>query len=121
MPANCSNDIQAVITHLDSVFTSGSLADQAAAKATFALSSLQYADDVMATIRAPIFSWQELQPYYQDTQAGFYAFCNYLEYDRVKKQYESSGSGVGLQTALAAYGNWTQYETRVNGCTGTEE
>ncbi|KAG8978996.1 hypothetical protein FRC05_009206 [Tulasnella sp. 425] len=121
MPANCSNDIQAVITHLDTVFTSGSLADQAAAKATFALTNLQYADDVMATIRAPIFSWQELQPYYQDTQAGFYAFCNYLEYDRVKKQYESSGSGVGLQTALAAYGNWTQYETRVNGCTGSEE
>ncbi|KAG8972235.1 hypothetical protein FRB90_010273 [Tulasnella sp. 427] len=121
MPTNCSNDVQSVINYLDNVFTNGSPADQATAKTTFALSNLQYADDVMATIRAPLFSWQELQPYYQDTQAGFYAFCNYLEYDRVKRQYESTGSGVGLQTALSAYGNWTQYEIRVNGCTGNEE
>ncbi|KAG9004238.1 hypothetical protein FRB94_002594 [Tulasnella sp. JGI-2019a] len=121
MPQNCSADVKAVIHYLDDVFTTGTLSDQIAAKASFALSSVVYADDVMAAIREPLYTWQDLQPYYQDTNAGFYAFCNYLEYDRNKKSYEKTGSGVGLATALPAYGNWTQYEIRVAGCTGREE
>ncbi|KAG8884746.1 hypothetical protein FRB98_002192 [Tulasnella sp. 332] len=121
MPRNCSADIKAVVSHLDDVFTTGTAADIIAAKASFALSSVINADDVMAAIREPLFTWQDLQPYYQDTNAGFYAFCNYLEYDRTKKAYETSGIGVGLATALPAYGNWTAYEIRVAGCTGREE
>lgn len=121
MPANCSADVKAVVAYLDKTFTSGSLADQVAAKASFALSNVQYADDVMSAIREPLFGWQDLQPYYQDTNAGFYAFCNYLEYDRTKRAYETTGNGVGLATALPAYGNWTQYEIRVAGCIGREE
>ena len=121
MPSNCSSDVRSVVTYLDSVFTSKSISDQSAARAAFGLTNLKFADDVMATIRAPLFSWQELQPFYQDTNAGFYVFCNYLEYDRSKGQYETSGNGVGLQTALSAYGNWTKYEIRVAGCSGFEE
>lgn len=121
MPSNCSADIRAVVNSLDQIFTTGSPTDQAKAKAQFSLSNVQYADDVMAAIRAPLFSWQDLQPYYQDTNAGFYAFCNYVEYDRVKKQYETTGSGVGLQAALSAYAVWTQYEIRAAGCIGHEE
>ena len=121
MPSNCSADLEAVSTYLDQTFTTGSASDQAAAKAAFGMGGVLYADDVVSAIRTPIFSYQDLQPYYQDTNAGFYAFCNYIEYDRVRRVYESTGAGVGLTTALSAFGNWTMYETRVQGCTGIEE
>lgn len=46
MPQNCSADVEAVIAHVDEVFTSGSAKEIAALKATFGMSDMPHLDDV---------------------------------------------------------------------------
>ena len=46
MPKNCSADVEAVISHIDQVFTSGSQSQINAIKANFGLSNLTHLDDV---------------------------------------------------------------------------
>ena len=46
MPKNCSADVEAVISHIDQVFTSGSKSQINAIKANFGLSNLTHLDDV---------------------------------------------------------------------------
>ena len=46
MPKNCSADVQAVIAHIDSVFTSGNQKEINSIKALFNMSALTHLDDV---------------------------------------------------------------------------
>ncbi len=45
MPANCSADVEAVIGHIDSVFTNGSTSDIDQLKALFGWQNLTHLDD----------------------------------------------------------------------------
>jgi len=120
MPANCSADLQTVINHVDEVFTSGTTAEQTKIKTMFGLSALKYADEFVSAIRAPLWTWQDFQPSYEDATTGFNAFCNYMEYDRDTKVFEAKGRGMGIDHAMEAYGNWSKFEIRQAGCTGVE-
>lgn len=46
MPQNCSADVQAVISHIDTVFTSGQQSETDQIKELFGLSELTHLDDV---------------------------------------------------------------------------
>ena len=46
MPKNCSSDVQAVISHIDKVFTFGPKSEITKIKATFGLQNLTHLDDV---------------------------------------------------------------------------
>lgn len=46
MPKNCSADVQAVIAHIDAVFTTGPQSQIDQIKSTFGLSELTHLDDV---------------------------------------------------------------------------
>jgi hypothetical protein len=45
MPKNCSADVEAVITHIDQVFTTGSNSSIQSLKATFGLEAVTHNDD----------------------------------------------------------------------------
>jgi hypothetical protein len=46
MPQNCSADVEAVISHIDQVFTSGSTSQINQIKSNFGLQDLTHLDDV---------------------------------------------------------------------------
>ena len=46
MPKNCSAEVQAVISHIDDVFTRGTTAQIDAIKSNFGLSAMTHLDDV---------------------------------------------------------------------------
>jgi hypothetical protein len=58
MPRNCSADVEAVIAHVDEVFTSGIQTDIDALKLSFGMGNLTHLDDV-ASYRA-YFEWLTL-------------------------------------------------------------
>lgn len=53
MPANCSADIEAVITHVDTVLTSNNTAQINTLKSTFGLQGLAHNDDFAAACTSP--------------------------------------------------------------------
>jgi hypothetical protein len=57
MAANCSADIQAVIAHVDKVFTSGNATAISALKDNWGLGAIQHLDDVAGARKLlPIFT-----------------------------------------------------------------
>ena len=48
MPQNCSSDIEAIISRIDTVFTMGPQSEIDQIKASFGLSNLTHLDDVAA-------------------------------------------------------------------------
>ena len=55
MPQNCSADVQAVIAHVDQVFTSGDQSAIDSLKATFGMGAMTHLDDVAgARTRLPL-------------------------------------------------------------------
>lgn len=121
MPPNCSADIQAVIAHVDYVFTSGKQPQIDSVKANFGLQNLTHLDDVAGAresclhssskfekyncsrvVRRILPSWQELSPN-MGTEGGFFKFCDALE---VQNGTIAPASGFGLTHALTAWGNF---------------
>ncbi|THH02165.1 hypothetical protein EW026_g651 [Hermanssonia centrifuga] len=104
MPKNCSTDVEAVIAHVDSVFTSGSKTQINQLKALFGWQNLTHLDDAAGSLRNNLWDWQSLSP---DSGPGslFFNFCDALE---VKNGVSASASGWGLDHALQAWGSyWT--------------
>ncbi|KAI0628443.1 peptidase S28 [Trametes polyzona] len=102
MPANCSADIEAVISHVDSVLSTNDSAQITALKTTFGLQGLSHNDDFAAALQENLLAWQAMQP--DDGPGGdFYAFCDALE---VKNGVSAGPSGWGLDHALQAWGNF---------------
>ncbi|KAJ8469607.1 hypothetical protein ONZ51_g8879 [Trametes cubensis] len=103
MPKNCSADVQAVIAHIDSVFTSGNQKEINSIKALFNMSALTHLDDVAGALRNNLWDWQSLSP---SSGGGlFFDFCDALE---VKNGVSAGPNGWGLQHALQAWGSyWT--------------
>ncbi|KAI0650408.1 peptidase S28 [Trametes meyenii] len=109
MPKNCSSDVQAVIAHIDSVFTSGNTKEINAIKELFNMTALTHLDDVAGALRNNLWDWQSLSP---SSGGGlFFEFCDALE---VKDGVSAGPRGWGLQHALQAWGSYwtnTYYET----------
>ncbi|KIJ35161.1 hypothetical protein M422DRAFT_69992 [Sphaerobolus stellatus SS14] len=102
MPKNCSADIEAVITHIDSVFTFGTPAAKNQIKAMFGMEDVTHLDDVAGALRNILWDWQSLQPYV-GPNATFFQSCDALE---VKNGVNAPASGWGLQHALSAWGSY---------------
>ena len=121
MPANCSADVQAVIAHIDEVFSGTNTTAINQIKDLFGLGVLSHLDDAASAressalklglkglltnllpVRNNLWSWQSLQP---DTgpDAIFFQFCDALE---VKNGFSAPASGWGTEYALPAWGNF---------------
>ena len=128
MPKNCSADVQAVIQHVDQVFTSGNNEEAGYIKDLFGMSDVTHLDDVASacknvlhydpggelysiTVRNNLWDWQNLQPT-SGPKTLFYKFCDALE---VKNGQIAPESGWGLQHALNAWGSYFK-ETYLSIC-----
>ncbi|TFK43798.1 serine carboxypeptidase S28-domain-containing protein [Crucibulum laeve] len=123
MPQNCSADIQAVIAHIDQVFTGPNTTAIQAIKDSFGMGELTHLDDVAGALRNNLWDWQSMQPT-TGPGAQFYQFCDALE---VKDGQNAPVNGWGVDNALAAWGAYFKdvYLTRLCGaqsaldCLGT--
>ena len=120
MPQNCSADVQAVIGHIDDVFTSGNETAIDEIKQLFGM-NITHLDDFASacesasvslsrvlttlTVQNPLWEWQSLQPSPDRSGGVFYQFCDALE---VKDNQTAPEAGWGLDYALPA---WAQYWT----------
>ncbi|KAI0158890.1 peptidase S28 [Pestalotiopsis sp. NC0098] len=96
LPTNCSNDVKAVVQHVDYVFENGDDDDIQELKDMFSLGKLNAMDfaDVLAS---PISEWQA-------DQDKVIEFCDYLETSvGHSKAILNNGAGIGLVAALDAY------------------
>ncbi|KAF8518527.1 serine carboxypeptidase S28-domain-containing protein [Hysterangium stoloniferum] len=100
MPANCSADVQAVVSHFDEVFTFGTPEEQQSLKEMFGMGDMTHLDDVAGSLRNILWDWQSLQPYI-GPGATFFHSCDALE---VKDGINAPPSGWGLTHALEAWG-----------------
>ncbi|KAI0645171.1 peptidase S28 [Trametes meyenii] len=109
MAKNCSSDVQAVIGHIDSVFTFGTKKEIESIKAFFNMTALEHLDDVAGALRNNLWDWQSLSP---SSGGGlFFDFCDALE---VKDGVSAGPHGWGLEHALQAWGSYwtnTYYQT----------
>ncbi|KAJ6616277.1 peptidase S28 [Mycena sp. CBHHK59/15] len=102
MPANCSADVEAVIAHIDQVFTGKDQKSIQSIKSSFGMGDVTHLDDVAGALRNNLWDWQGLS-----LSAGpgtqFFDFCDALE---VKDGVIAPATGWGLDHALAA---WSSY------------
>jgi hypothetical protein len=104
MPKNCSADVEAVIAHIDTVFTFGTKAEQQSIKNLFGMGDVKHLNDVSGALRSNLWDWQSIQPT-TGSLGVFGQFCDALE---VKNGTNAPASGFGVQHALTAWGNfWT--------------
>ncbi|KAH9948740.1 peptidase S28 [Amylocystis lapponica] len=101
MPQNCSKDVEAVIDHIDTTFTSGTSTEIDTIKTLFKM-NLSHLDDFAGALRNNLFDWQSLQPYGGPGQQ-FFQFCDALE---VKDNVSAPAAGWGLEHALNAWGSY---------------
>ncbi|KAJ3558317.1 hypothetical protein NM688_g1004 [Phlebia brevispora] len=104
MATNCSADVEAVIAHIDSVFTGSNQTQINQLKAMFGWQNLTHLDDAAGALRNNLWDWQSLSP---DSGGGvFFEFCDALE---VKDGVNAPASGWGLDHALPAWATfWTE-------------
>lgn len=102
MPKNCSADVEAVISYIDTTFTNGSTQEIDSIKELFNMTELTHLDDFAGALRNNLWDWQSLQP---DVGPGaqFFQFCDALE---VKDGVSASSAGWGLEHALNAWGTY---------------
>ncbi|KAJ7437078.1 peptidase S28 [Mycena galericulata] len=104
MAANCSADIEAVIAHVDQVFTGSNEAAIQSIKKSFGMGDVTHLDDVAGSLRENLWDWQSLS--LADGASGvFFQFCDALE---VKDGVNAPATGWGLDHALVA---WSSYWT----------
>ncbi|KJA16225.1 hypothetical protein HYPSUDRAFT_298283 [Hypholoma sublateritium FD-334 SS-4] len=119
MPANCSADIQAVISRVDKTFLSGNATAIQAMKENFGLGNMTHLDDVAGALRNNLWDWQSL-----DVTDGpgtqFTEFCDALE---VKNGVSAPAAGWGVDHAVAAWGTYwrTTYYANVCGTSNAED
>ncbi|PPQ74362.1 hypothetical protein CVT24_000656 [Panaeolus cyanescens] len=102
MPANCSADVQAVISYVDKTLMTGNKKAIQTLKDTFGLGNVSHIDDFAGALRNNLWDWQSLQPT-SGSNTQFYRFCNALE---VKNGVSADSKGWGLENALTAWGNY---------------
>ena len=102
MPKNCSADVEAVIAHVDDVFTNGPDDTISALKSNWGLGGVTHLDDAAGALRNNLWDWQMLQPT-SGAGAAFFEFCDALE---VKDGQNAPATGWGLDHALPAWGKY---------------
>ncbi|KAJ8495908.1 hypothetical protein ONZ45_g12655 [Pleurotus djamor] len=102
MPVNCSADVEAVITHIDRVFSGRDQVAIKQIKDNFGLGAMTHLDDVAGALRNNLWDWQSLQPT-SGPGTTFTRFCDALE---VKDGVSAPASGWGVDHALAAWGTF---------------
>lgn len=122
MPKNCSADVQAVIKHVDQVFTNGNTSQVSSLKANWGMQDVTHSEDVAGactlpcpndmvrhdtnrgSVRNNLWGWQDMSPS-SGPNAGllFFNFCDVLE---VKNGISAPASGWGLDHALTAWGDY---------------
>ncbi|RDB19887.1 putative extracellular serine carboxypeptidase [Hypsizygus marmoreus] len=119
MPKNCSADVQAVIGHIEKVFTGKNTTAIQAIKDSFGMGDMTHLDDVAGALRNNLWDWQSLQPT-SGPGAQFYRFCDALE---VKDGVSAPASGWGLEHALAAWSSYFKntYFARICGSATAED
>ncbi|KIK54084.1 hypothetical protein GYMLUDRAFT_232374 [Collybiopsis luxurians FD-317 M1] len=115
MPANCSADVEAVISHVDQVFTSNDTAAIQVLKDNWGLGAMTHVDDV-AGVSLNMLDWQFLQPASGPGQR-FFEFCDALE---VKNGVNAPASGWGLDHALIAWGSFWNSSYLAAWCGGVD-
>ncbi|KZT71725.1 hypothetical protein DAEQUDRAFT_95102 [Daedalea quercina L-15889] len=78
MPQNCSADVQAVVGHIDTVFTSGNDTAIDGIKDLFNM-NLTHLDDFASILQNLLWEWQSLQPLPDLSSRLFYQLCDSLE------------------------------------------
>ncbi|KAF8827103.1 hypothetical protein HHX47_DHR5000888 [Lentinula edodes] len=101
MPANCSADVEAVIAHVDEVFSGNDATAIQVLKDNWGLGEMTHLDDV-AGFRNNLWDWQSLSPT-SGPGATFFQFCDALE---VKDGVNAPATGWGLDHALTAWGSF---------------
>ncbi|KDR84025.1 hypothetical protein GALMADRAFT_54306 [Galerina marginata CBS 339.88] len=102
MPANCSADVQAVISFVDKTFTGKNATAIQAIKENFGLGNMTHLDDVAGALRNNLWDWQSLQVT-SGAATQFYRFCDALEF---KNGVSAPATGFGLESALASWGTY---------------
>ncbi|KAK7062118.1 peptidase S28 [Favolaschia claudopus] len=104
MPANCSADVERVISHIDQVFEGNDQHAIQAIKNSFGMGDVTHLDDVAGSLRNNLWDWQGLS-LTVGPGAQFFNFCDALE---VKNGVSAPAAGWGLDHALGA---WSSYWT----------
>ncbi|KAJ7682355.1 serine carboxypeptidase S28-domain-containing protein [Mycena polygramma] len=102
MPANCSADVERVISHIDQVFTGSDEKAIQSIKESFGMGDVTHLDDVAGALRNNLWDWQGLSLTI-GPGSQFFNFCDALE---VKNGVNAPEEGWGLDHALAA---WSSY------------
>ncbi|KAJ3920772.1 serine carboxypeptidase S28-domain-containing protein [Lentinula edodes] len=103
MPANCSADVEAVIAHVDEVFSGNDATAIQVLKDNWGLGEMTHLDDVAGCMfRNNLWDWQSLSPT-SGPGATFFQFCDALE---VKDGVNAPATGWGLDHALTAWGSF---------------
>lgn len=122
MPANCSADVEATITHIDRTLASNNQTQIQALKDSFGMGDLSHSDDFvsarqlfdymryyclytnsddMAPVREILFDWQGIQP--DGELSNFIYFCDQLE---VKNGEVAPAAGWGVDHALPTWASF---------------
>ncbi|PSR81934.1 endoprotease endo-Pro [Coniella lustricola] len=107
MPANCSSDVQKVISYVDSVLTGDDADATQALKEKFGLGGVTHNDDFAEVLANGPYQWQGIQFY--EGYNSFSLFCDTVE--NVGYYYPNSttvptAAGVGLAKALDGYATY---------------
>ena len=109
MPKACSDDIISVITHVDTVLTTGTEVERQALKTMFGLSTVIHDTDFARTLTLPLDLWQV-------GISEFMVFCEALE-GVPAGQVSPTTSGIGLAAALP---NFASYVASTQGCSAPD-
>ncbi|KIY62976.1 peptidase S28 [Cylindrobasidium torrendii FP15055 ss-10] len=106
MPANCSADVQAVVTYLDEVSSSSDVTAQEALRSKFGMAD--YDNHYLAeALRWDLWEWQNIQPTAGYDGTTFWKFCDALEW-KEEEGVAADPGGWGLEHAVNAWGTWFQ-------------
>src|SRR5947207_10693016 len=116
MPKNCSKDVSLVIDYIDEVLTTGSQANKTALKTMFGLQEVEHDDDFASVLQNGPWAWQSNS--FTSQYSQFFQFCDAVEGVTPGQANVPDENGVGLQTALAGYAQWTNNSLIPGYCSG---
>ncbi|XP_014550039.1 hypothetical protein COCVIDRAFT_116699 [Bipolaris victoriae FI3] len=113
MPQSCRSNLEAIISHVDNVFLSGSPEQKQELKIRFGLQDLSLLEDTAYALSQPIIGWTLIQP--SDTHTQFSEMCNAIENANFSSSRRDFGSKTNFQTVLDNYADWfkTSYLPRL--------
>ena len=99
IPRNCSSDVKAVVSHIDSVFKKGDKREIRNLQAMFGLEQLDHPDDFANYVATPVGNWQS-------NESSVFEFCDFIETGGDDSARPGGEDGIGLKEALPNYAAW---------------